>query len=508
MTLRDRLAQWTREPQRETLTPRVNGHADPALDEAARPAAESRFAPAEPGDAKALDLNESRFGDLGERRPGAAPGRSSGYVELKGELYRQLLERIDLDALGALGPQRLRDELRTLIERMIQDNGMPFNAVEKRQVAIDIENEVMGLGPLEPLLADPTISDILVNSSKQVYIERAGRLELTKVQFDDDRHLMKIIDRIVSRIGRRVDESSPMVDARLQDGSRVNAIIPPLALDGPVMSIRKFSRVPLRMDDLLSYGTLTPEIAELLAAMVHAKLNILISGGTGSGKTTTLNILSGFIPMSERVVTIEDAAELQMQQPHVVRLETRPPNIEGKGEVNQRALVRNALRMRPDRIILGEVRGGEAFDMLQAMNTGHEGSMATVHANTARDALMRIENMIGMAGMPLPPRAARQQIASALSAVVQIQRLSDGRRKLLSLSEVTGMEGETLTMQDIFVFQQTGVDGEGMVTGQFRATGVRPKFQERLRAFGCNVSDAIYDPSRVYVVGKPAAKGK
>lgn len=388
---------------------------------------------------------------------------------------------------------------------------MPFNAQEKRQVAADIEHEVMGLGPLEPLLADPTISDILVNNCRQCYVERAGKLELTNVTFDDDRHLLKIIDKIVSRIGRRVDESSPMVDARLQDGSRVNAIIPPLALDGPVLSIRKFSRVPLKMDNLLAFGTLTPEIAELLAAMVHSKLNILISGGTGSGKTTTLNILSSYIPATERIVTIEDAAELQMQQPHVVRLETRPPNIEGKGEVNQRALVRNALRMRPDRIILGEVRGGEAFDMLQAMNTGHEGSMATVHANTARDALMRIENMIGMAAMQMPPRAARQQIASALSAVIQIQRLSDGRRKLISLSEVTGMEGDTLTMQDIFVFQQTGIDGpSGMVTGQFRATGVRPKFQDRLRAFGQNVGDDIYDPTRVYAVtaAKSLTKGR
>ena len=496
MSLRDRLAQWTREPARS-----LDGGAEAAA------GAESEFAPSMP---PAAELSDSRMGELSERRQ-ATISRSMGYIQLKSTLYMQLLERVDLDALGTLEPHRLRDELRVLVERLIQESGMPFNAQEKRQVVNDIEHEVMGLGPLEPLLADPTVSDILVNSSSQCYVERGGRLELTDIRFDDDRHLLKIIDKIVSRVGRRIDESSPMVDARLQDGSRVNAIIPPLALDGPVLSIRKFSRIPLRMDNLLAFGTLTPELAELLAAMVKSKLNVLISGGTGSGKTTMLNILSGYIPQAERVVTIEDAAELQMQQPHVVRLETRPPNIEGKGEVNQRALVRNALRMRPDRIILGEVRGGEAFDMLQAMNTGHEGSMATVHANTARDALMRVENMIGMAGTPLPPRAARQQIASALSAVIQIQRLADGRRKLMSLSEITGMEGETLSMQDIFVFQQTGIDSAGSVTGQFRATGVRPKFQDRLRAFGQSVSDEIYDPSRIYAVNNarpPAGKGR
>jgi pilus assembly protein CpaF len=498
MSIRDRLAQWTREPGRpagaaDTSPPSRFADDVPPLNAPTAPAP--------------LDAPDSRLGELSDRRTAAAP-RSLGYVQLKTQLYQQLLERVDLDALATLEPHRLREELRILVERMIQEGSLPLNSQEKRQVVTDIEHEVMGLGPLEQLLSDPTVSDILVNNSHQCYAERAGRLELTNVTFDDDKHLLKIIDKIVSRVGRRIDESSPMVDARLQDGSRVNAIIPPLALDGPVLSIRKFSRIPLKMDNLLAFGTLTPEIAELLAAMVKAKLNVLISGGTGSGKTTTLNILSGFIPDHERVVTIEDAAELQMQQPHVVRLETRPPNIEGKGEVNQRALVRNALRMRPDRIILGEVRGAEAFDMLQAMNTGHEGSMATVHANTARDALMRVENMVGMAAMQMPTRAARQQIASALSAVIQIQRLADGKRKLLSLTEVTGMEGETLTMQDIFVFQQTGIDGDGQVTGQFRATGVRPKFQDRLRAFGQNVSDELYDPSRIYAVGAPPPKAR
>jgi pilus assembly protein CpaF len=430
-------------------------------------------------------------------RTGAAPGAAGtpAYVALKGELYRRLLERIDLDALRALDPARLREELRTLIERLIQESNLPLNTREQRQVAVDIEHEVMGLGPLEPLLADAGISDILVNGPQEVWIERAGRLEHTHVRFDDERHLLRIIDRIVSRVGRRVDEASPMVDARLPDGSRVNAIIPPLALDGPALSIRKFSRVPLAVDDLVRLGTLTPAMAALLRAMVRARLNLLISGGTGSGKTTTLNVLSAFIPERERIVTIEDAAELQLQQPHVVRLETRPPNVEGRGEVAQRALVRNALRMRPDRIILGEVRGDEAFDMLQAMNTGHDGSMATVHANSPRDALLRVENMIGMAGLHMGPRAARQQIASALTAVLQVQRLSDGRRRIVALSEITGMEGEVVTMQDLFVFEQTGVDAQGQVTGRHRATGVRPQFQARLDAQGERLADDLYDPA-------------
>ncbi|MFZ4650574.1 MAG: CpaF family protein [Rubrivivax sp.] len=432
---------------------------------------------------------------------GAAPADGGGaavqaYSPLRTELYRRLLERLDLEALGALEPARLREELRNLVDRMIGEAGLPFNSQERRQVVTDIEHEVMGLGPLEPLLADGSISDILVNRPHEVYVERAGKLELTATRFDDERHLLRIIDRIVSRVGRRVDESSPMVDARLPDGSRVNAIIPPLALDSPVLSIRKFARVPLRMERLVAMGTLTTEVALLLQAMVRARLSILISGGTGSGKTTMLNILSGFIPPQERIVTIEDAAELQLQQPHVVRLETRPPNVEGRGEVTQRALVRNALRMRPDRIILGEVRGEEAFDMLQAMNTGHEGSMATVHANSPRDALMRVENMVGMAQAQLASRTARQQIASALSAVLQVQRLSDGRRKLVSLAEITGMEGEVLTMQELFVFEQSGVDEQGHVAGRLRATGVRPRFQDRLRAWGQQLAEDLYDPER------------
>jgi pilus assembly protein CpaF len=423
---------------------------------------------------------------------------SASYQALRADLHAQLLDRIDLEVMGRMSVDRLREELRILVERLIGESGAALNASERRQMVVDIQNEIMGLGPIEPLLADPSVSDILVNTCKQVYVERAGRLEATSIRFDSDEHLMKVIDKIVSRVGRRVDESSPMVDARLPDGSRVNAIIPPLAIDGPLLSIRRFAVVPLKMEDLIRHRSLTPNLALLLGGMVKAKLNILISGGTGTGKTTLLNVLSSFIPPAERIVTIEDAAELQLQQPHVVRLETRPPNIEGKGEVTQRALVRNSLRMRPDRIIVGEVRGAETLDMLQAMNTGHEGSMATVHANTPRDALTRIENMLGMAGLQLPQKAMRQQIASALTAVIQIARLSDGKRKVVSLSEITGLEGDIVTMQDIFVYRQSGVDASGNVLGRFQATGVRPKFLERLAVFGVKLPDDMFDPNRVY----------
>jgi pilus assembly protein CpaF len=422
----------------------------------------------------------------------------SAYSRIASDLHRQLLDRVDLDVMGRLPPDRLREELRTLVERMIVETGLALNAAERRQIVTDVQNEVMGLGPLEPLLADPLVSDILVNSHSSIYVERRGRLERTDVRFSSEEHLMKIIDKMVSRVGRRVDESSPMVDARLPDGSRINAIIPPLAIDGPALSIRRFSRVPLQAEDLIRLKTMPAELSTLLGAMVRSRMNLLISGGTGSGKTTLLNILSSYIPPTDRIVTIEDAAELQLQKPHVIRLETRPPNIEGRGEINQRALVRNSLRMRPDRIILGEVRGAEAFDMLQAMNTGHEGSMATVHANTPRDALLRIENMIGMAGMPMSAKAARQQIASALGAVIQTSRMSDGKRRIVSLSEITGMEGEVTSMQEIFVYQQTGIAEDGSVAGHFRATGVRPKFLERTRAFGIEISGEIFDPSRIY----------
>jgi pilus assembly protein CpaF len=429
----------------------------------------------------------------------AAPVSIAGgsYQQIASDLHRLLLDRVDLEVMGKLPPEKVQEELRKVIEQLLAEQGLALNATERKQVVTDVQNEVLGFGPLEPLLADPTISDILVNTYKTVYVERFGKLERSNVMFANDDHLLKIIDKIVSRIGRRIDESSPMVDARLPDGSRVNAIIPPLAIDGPALSIRRFAVVPLRIDDLVRNKSVTPQIAELLGGMVKAKLNVLISGGTGTGKTTMLNILSAFIPPAERIVTIEDAAELQLQQPHVVRLETRPANIEGKGEVTQRALVRNSLRMRPDRIILGEVRGAEAFDMLQAMNTGHEGSLATVHANTPRDALSRLENMLGMGGFSMPPKAMRQQISSALSAIVQIARLSDGTRKVVSLQEITGMEGDVITTQDIFVFEQTGVQTDGQVAGRFRATGIRPKFLQRVKAYGIKVPDELFDPSRV-----------
>ena len=422
------------------------------------------------------------------------PIDNRAYHQLKARIHEALLDRVDLESMQRLNQDQIRQELRLLVERLLEEEMVVINDAERKTLTRDIQNEMLGFGPLEPLLADPSVSDILVNTHKQVYVERRGKLELTDVTFTDDAHLMKIIDKIVSRVGRRIDESSPMVDARLPDGSRVNAIIPPLAIDGPVMSIRRFSADPLRLADLVSYGSMTADMAEVLQGLGKAKVNILISGGTGSGKTTMLNVISGFISHYERVVTVEDAAELQLQQPHVVRLETRPPNIEGKGEVSQRALVKNALRMRPDRIILGEVRGEEAMDMLGAMNTGHEGSMATIHANTPRDALTRLENMISMAAPNLPPKAMRQQIASAVGVVVQVSRLTDGKRKVLSISEVTGMEGEVITMQEIFAFRQTGVADDGAVIGQSSATGVRPHFAERLRTFGVNLAPHIFEP--------------
>ena len=428
--------------------------------------------------------------------PGGLAGHA--YQELKKSMHQAILDRIDLERLKRLTAEQFKHELALLVQRIIEDERIVLNQQERHNLVLDIQHEMLGFGPLEPLLADPTVSDILVNTYAKVYIERAGRLELTDVTFHDNAHLMKIIEKIVSRVGRRVDESSPMVDARLPDGSRVNAIIPPLAVDGPILSIRRFSVNPLTVANLLDNKSLTPPMVQVLQALGHAKINILISGGTGSGKTTLLNVLSGSIPANERIVTIEDAAELQMRQPHVVRLETRPPNIEGKGEVTQRALVRNALRMRPDRIILGEVRGAEALDMLQAMNTGHEGSLATIHSNTPRDALARLENMVGMAGVNLTPRATRQQICSAVTVVLQVSRLTDGARKLVSIQEITGMEGDIIAMHEIFRFEQSGVDQDGRVLGHFCATGVRPRFTERLRMFGVAVPDSVFDPDKIY----------
>jgi len=435
----------------------------------------------------------------GAARPQLAVS-GDAYKALKERIHLKVLEMFDLAALEALAPEQLRREIATMVERLLDEEQAVVNDTERGNLIRDIQHEMLGFGPLELLMADPAVSDILVNSYRQVYVERRGQLELTNVTFTNEKHLLRIIDKIVSLVGRRIDEASPMVDARLPDGSRVNAVIPPVALDGPMISIRRFALVPLTMDDLTGEGlkTLTPDMARMLQALVRSKVNMLISGGTGAGKTTLLNILSGCIPDAERVVTIEDAAELQMQQPHVVRMETRPMNIEGKGEITQRALVRNALRMRPDRIVIGEVRGAEAFDMLQAMNTGHEGSLTTIHANTPRDSIARLENMIGMANLNLPHKAARQQIASAITVVIQVLRMIDGKRKVTSIQEVTGMEGEVVTMQEIFGFKQTGVSSDGKVQGYFQASGVRPKFSDRLRTFGIALPDAMFDPSRQY----------
>ena len=420
------------------------------------------------------------------------------YEELKAKVHQRVIELLDLTVASSMSEEQLGQELSQLVEQILQEDKVALNQRERGQMVQDILHEISGLGPLEPLLKDPTINDILVNTHKQVYVERYGKLERTAVRFRDEAHLRRIIERIVARMGRRVDESSPMVDARLADGSRVNAIIPPCALDGACMSIRKFSKDPLQVSDLIEKRTLTPEIAELLRGIVRARLNVLISGGTGCGKTTILNILSGFIPTTERIVTIEDAAELQLRQDHVVRLETRPANIEGKGEIGQRDLVKNALRMRPDRIVVGEVRGAETLDMLQAMNTGHDGSLTTVHANSARDAITRIETMVAMAGFDLPSKALRHYISSALDVIVQLSRMSDGSRKVVSVQEVSGMEGDVVTMQEVFKFEQTGVDQNGKVKGRFRATGIRPKFAEKFQAMGIQIPNELFDATKVY----------
>jgi pilus assembly protein CpaF len=420
----------------------------------------------------------------------------SRWLDLKTRLHERLLEELNLAAIEKVAKADLRREVATIVNELLTNEGTALNAKEFGLLIEELLDEVLGLGPLEPLLKDPTITDILVNTHRQVFIERHGVLEMTPVRFQDERHLLRIIDRIVSAVGRRVDESQPWVDARLADGSRINAIIPPCALDGPLLSIRKFARDPLTIERLIANGALTPEMANLLNGIVKARLNLLISGGTGSGKTTLLNAVSSFIDARERIITIEDSAELQLQQIHVARMETRPPNIEGRGAVLQRDLVRNALRMRPDRIIVGEVRGAEALDMLQAMNTGHDGSMTTIHANTPRDALGRLEQMIMMTGVDFPLRSMRAQISSAIQVVLQLERMSDGRRRVVSLQEITGMEGEVVTMQEIFCFRRRGVDGEGRVLGRFEATGIRPRFAERLRMRGIELSNDLFSANR------------
>lgn len=425
------------------------------------------------------------------------PMTCMNYREVKGKIHAQLLQEMDLESLNKLEAGVARARVGTAINDLLHRDRTPLTLNEREQLTREVLNEVFGLGPIEPLLEDGTVSDILVNGPDNIYVERRGILERTDLFFNDAQHLMRIIERIVSRVGRRVDESSPMVDARLADGSRVNAIIPPLALDGPSMSIRRFGGHKLSADAFVNNGTLTRQMLDLLQACVKGKLNVMVSGGTGAGKTTLLNILSSFIPPTERIVTIEDAAELRLNQPHVVRLETRPPNIEGKGAIRQRQLVINALRMRPDRIIVGEVRGEEAVDMLQAMNTGHEGSLTTIHANTPRDAISRLETMIAMAELNLPERAVRQQIASAINVIVQVSRMPDGSRKIISISEVTGMEGPVITTQELFAFERSGYDEKNRVCGTFRPTGIRPMFAERLQSHGIRFSvDAFSDESR------------
>jgi pilus assembly protein CpaF len=421
------------------------------------------------------------------------PAVLNGLQEMKTRLHRALIDRMDLGKLNLLTPTQTNAEVVRLAREILAAEETPLSMVECEQLIEEVRHELFGLGPLEPLLADPAVSDILVNSPQKIFIERGGKLERANVAFNDNDHVIRVIERIVSSIGRRIDESSPMVDARLSDGSRVNAVIPPIALDGPLLSIRRFGKVPLRMNALIEKGALTPEIAEMFKMCVKARLNILISGGTGAGKTTLLNALSAYIPGDERIVTIEDSAELLLQQPHVARLETRPANIEGRGEITQRDLVKNALRMRPDRIVIGEVRGGEAIDMLQAMNTGHDGSLTTIHANTPRDSLARVETMIQMSGLRLSESAMRQQITSAINLVIQVARLSDGARRITSISEVVGMKRKEIVMQEIYRYERKGVDANGRVIGRFGPTGVIPRFIERLEVCGLKLPENLFD---------------
>ena len=450
----------------------------------------SRAEPTE-DEAKASALEEHRLVTVGDA---GAFAKRDKHTDLKVELHQKLLDLINLQALEQMSREQIEAEVGDIVREQLAKQNEALNNAERKQLVGDVLDELLGLGPLEPLLKDPTITDILVNGNDKVFVERYGVLESSPVRFKDEKHLLRIIQKIVSAVGRRIDESSPMVDARLADGSRVNAVVPPLAIDGSLLSIRKFARVPISMSRLIEIGSIPEQMAEVLQAVVGSRRNVLISGGTGSGKTTLLNAMSAFIDDRERIVTIEDSAELQLQQKHVVRLETRPANIEGRGEITQRELVKNALRMRPDRIIVGEVRAGEAFDMLQAMNTGHDGSMTTVHANSPRDALSRVEQMIGMSGIDIPARSSRAQIASALNVVVQVGRLSDGRRKIVSMSELTGMEGEVVTMQEIFRFRQTGVSADGIVQGRFEATGIRPRFLDQVMAHGITLHADLFRP--------------
>jgi pilus assembly protein CpaF len=464
------------EPSQDGAAKAANGSAPAAP---ARPQPQSQFDRRKDASGSGLAAQSDR-----KRNPSADSEQTK---ELKIRIHSELIERLDLAALGSLGPVEAGVEIRTVISQLLDQQGLPLSRDDRRRLEAEITSEVLGFGPLDPLLKDDSISDILVNSAKQVYVERNGKLQLAECHFRDDEHLIQIIDRIVSQVGRRVDASSPMVDARLPDGSRVNAIIPPIALDGPALSIRRFGRDPFHIQHLITFGSMTGEMAQFFEAIVKARMNIIVSGGTGSGKTTLMNCLSSFIPDNERVVTIEDAAELQLQQPHLVRLETRPPNLEGKGQVLARDLVRNCLRMRPDRIVVGECRAGEALDMLQAMNTGHDGSITTLHANNPRDCLSRLEMMILMAGIELPIQAMRGQISSAVNFIIQQSRQRDGTRKVTKVTEVLGMEGDVISAQDVFQFVQTGVDGEGKVEGYFECTGIRPRVCETLQACGIDL---------------------
>ena len=434
------------------------------------------------------------------KSPAKVPAKaeeSMDFVNERVEMHRFLLDKINLSILDTMEKSEIHDELRPLVRAYTKDNNFPLNANELEALISDVGDEMLGLGPIEPLLQDDTISDILIVGAGTVFVERGGRIETCNVRFKDEDHLMRIINKIVASVGRRVDESSPLVDARLADGSRVNVAVRPVAVDGPQVSIRKFAKRPFSLDRLVESNALAVGMADLLSAAVEGKISVVVSGGTGSGKTTMLNALSAYIPHEERLVTIEDAAELQLQQPHVVRLETRPPTVDGRNEILQRDLVKNALRMRPDRIIIGEVRGGEAFDMLQAMNTGHEGSMSTIHANNPRDALGRMEQMVGMAGMPMDQRSIRSQIVSAIQLLVQLSRLRDGTRRVTAITEITGMEGDVVQLQDLMKFQRTGVDDDGKIRGEFRATGIRPKFLEDLQTMGLHLDPDYFDPSKV-----------
>ncbi len=480
----------TESSSRLTFTPPVAPSTEDAGDEKSAPAP----APEAGNGKKPAEGMNAVAGT--EVSPESKQDVQSKFIEIKVHLHQRLLDIMNLGVIDKMPRDQFRREVGEMVRDLLTEEQIPLSLNERNQLSADILDELLGLGPIEPLLKDPTVSDVLVNTYRQVYVERNGKLEHTPVKFKDDRHLLRIINKIVAGVGRRIDESQPMVDARLPDGSRVNAIIPPLAVDGPLLSIRKFAKIPINIEKMIEFGTLTPQIAELIEAIVRCRLNVLISGGTGSGKTTLLNAMSTFISDAERIVTIEDAAELQLQQAHVARLETRPANIEGKGEISPRELVKNSLRMRPDRIIVGEVRGGEAFDMLQAMNTGHDGSMTTIHANSCRDALSRLEQMIGMARIDIPLRSMRSQIASALQVVIQLQRMSDGRRRLISVQEITGMEGEVVTMHEIFRFKRLSTSPDGIIHGEYRATGIRPKFFGVFESMGIQMSPDVFSPDR------------